>query len=283
VGTTDTDWSGDRAEPTATAEDVEYILAEANRVLAKPLARSDVLGIYAGLRPLVAEPPPEKQAVNGEKPTTKLSREHVVDTPLPGLASIAGGKFTTYRLMARDVVDAAVAGFAEDVADSVTGQLPLLGADGLPAVRASARRLAADYGLAVAAVDHLIDRYGAAAIEVLDLNGADRSLGQPLAAGHPYLRAEVAHAVTHEGALHVEDVLARRVRLLIESPDAGVSAAPAVAALMAPLLGWNRRRKAAEIRDYEAFAAASTAALRAPAPLPAPAPEPAPEALSPAV
>ena len=276
VGTTDTDWSGDRAEPAANPEDVDYILREANRVLAKPLSRSDVLGIYAGLRPLVAEPAPEKNTDkhadkhtgNGDKPTTKLSREHVVDTPLPGLASIAGGKFTTYRLMAQDVVDAAVAGFGEPVPPSVTGQLPLIGADGLPAVRASARRLAADYGLEVAAVEHLTARYGAAAVEVLDIIQADQSLGQPLTDGHPYLRAEVAYAVTHEGALHVEDVLARRVRLLIESPDAGTSAAPEVAAIMAPLLGWNRRRRATEVRDYEAFAAASTAALHTPQPLP---------------
>jgi len=275
VGTTDTDWSGDRAEPAASAEDVDYILGEANRVLAKPVDRSHVLGIYAGLRPLVAEPPPakhpgngEKHPGNGEKPTTKLSREHVVDTPLPGLASIAGGKFTTYRLMARDVVDAAVAGFPESVPPSVTGQLPLLGADGLPAVRASARRLAADYGLPVAAVEHLTARYGAAAIEVLDTIRDDSTLGQPLADGHPYLRAEVAYAVTHEGALHVEDVLARRVRLLIESPDAGTSAAPEVAAIMAPLLGWNRRRRATEISDYVSFAAANTAGLRTPPGLP---------------
>src|SRR5436190_2808084 len=89
VGTTDTDFSGDRAEPVATEEDIEYILAAANRVLARPLTRADVVAMYAGLRPLV-----EPQTGNGAKPTTKLSREHVVDTPVPGLASIAGGKFT---------------------------------------------------------------------------------------------------------------------------------------------------------------------------------------------
>ncbi len=120
VGTTDTDWSGDRAEPAATAEDVDYILREANRVLARPLTRADVLAVYAGLRPLVAEHPAAARtgdkAGGSEKPTTKLSREHVVDTPLPGLASIAGGKFTTYRLMARDVVDAAVADLPGPVA-----------------------------------------------------------------------------------------------------------------------------------------------------------------------
>src|SRR5487761_245691 len=159
VGTTDTDWSGDRAEPAATAEDVDYILREANCVHARPLTRADVLAVYAGLRPLVAEAPSDSRA-GEEKPTTKLSREHVVDTPLPGLASIAGGKFTTYRLMARDVVDAAVADLPGPVPPSVTGQLPLLGADGLPAVRASAGRLAADYEVPATAAEHLIARYG---------------------------------------------------------------------------------------------------------------------------
>ena len=292
VGTTDTDWSGDRAEPAVTPEDVDYILGEANRVLARPLTRGDVLAVYAGLRPLVAEPTVESRAgdkggesragdkrgesragdragdKDGEKPTTKLSREHVVDAPLPGLVSIAGGKFTTYRLMARDVVDAATAGLPGQVPASVTSLLPLLGADGLPAVRASARRLADDYGVPAAVAGHLIDRYGSLATEVLALIRADRSLGQPLLGGFAYLRAEVAYAVSHEGALHVEDVLARRVRLLIESPDAGVPAAPEVVAIMAGLLGWNRRRRAAELRRYQDFAAANAAALTATGPVP---------------
>ena len=283
VGTTDTDWSGDRAEPAATAEDVDYILGEANRVLATPLTRADVLAVYAGLRPLVAEQPAEARGDKhsgdkhsgdkggsdaGEKPTTKLSREHVVDTPLPGLASIAGGKFTTYRLMARDVVDAAVADLPGPVPPSVTGLLPLLGADGLPAVRASARRLAADYEVPLAVTEHLISRYGSLATEVLDLIRQDKTLARPLLDGYHYLRAEVAYAVTHEGALHVEDVLARRVRLLIESADGGVSAAPEVAAIMAGLLGWHRRRRAVELRRYLELAAANAAALAVPAPQP---------------
>ncbi|MGD0698834.1 MAG: glycerol-3-phosphate dehydrogenase/oxidase [Trebonia sp.] len=285
VGTTDTEWSGDRAEPAATAEDVDYILGEANRVLARPLSRSDVLAVYAGLRPLVAEPAPVKHADvkhaeakggpdagagGAEKPTTKLSREHVVDAPLPGLVSIAGGKFTTYRLMAKDVVDAAVENFPRPVPPSVTGELPLLGADGLPAVRASAQRLADDYGVPVISVEHLVAKYGSVAGEILELIRADKSLGQPLTGGAPYLRAEVAYAVTHEGALHLTDVLARRVRLLIESADSGASAAPEVAAIMAPLLGWNRRRRAAEVREYQAFATTNAAALHTPAALAAP-------------
>ena len=256
VGTTDTDWSGDRDEPAATSEDVDYLLTAANRVLAKPLTSADVIGVYAGLRPLVA--------AAEETPTTKLSREHVVDMPLPGLASIAGGKFTTYRLMARDVVDAAVAGFPDKVPPSVTNQLPLLGADGLPAVRAAARRLAEDYEVPPAAVEHLLGRYGSLTGELLEAIRADGSLGRPLADGYPYLRAEVAYAVTHEGALHVDDVLARRTRLLIEAPDAGAGAAPAVATIMGGLLGWGRRRRALEVRQYEEFAAANDEALQFP-------------------
>jgi len=245
VGTTDTDFDGDRAEPVASEEDIEYILAAANRVLARPLTRADVVAVYAGLRPLV-----DAAAGNGGKPTTKLSREHVVDVPVPGLASIAGGKFTTYRLMARDVVDAAVADFDREVPGSVTDQVPLLGADGLAAVQPAAGRLAEDYGVSRAVVEHLLGRYGTLATEVLEKIRSDAALARPLAPGHPYLRAEVAYAVTHEDALHLEDVLVRRTRLFIESADSGVSAAADVAAIMGRLLGWNRRRRAAETRRY---------------------------------
>ena len=257
VGTTDTDWSGDRDEPAATEEDIDYLLAAANRVLARPLTRADVIAVYAGLRPLVAV------AAKESKPTTKLSREHVVDVPVPGLVSIAGGKFTTYRLMARDVVDAAVADFASDheVPASVTDQVPLLGADGLAAVRASAGRLAEDYRVARETVEHLLGRYGTLAAEVLDLVRADPALGHQLAPGHPYLRAEVAYAVTHEGALHVDDVLRRRTRLFMEAADSGAAAATEVSLIMGRLLGWSRRRRAAEARRYLDLIAAEQAML----------------------
>jgi len=260
VGTTDTDFSGDRAEPAATEEDVEYILAAANRVLAQPLRRSDVIAVYAGLRPLVTAEQSNgskgSKGSKGSRPTTKLSREHVVDVPVPGLASIAGGKLTTYRLMARDVVDAAVADFGREIPASVTDQVPLLGADGLAAVRAGAGRLAEDYQVSRAAVEHLLDRYGTLAGEVLDLIRADPGLAQPLGEGHPYLRAEVAYAVTHEDALHVEDVLVRRMRLFIESADSGTGMAAEVSTIMGRLLGWNRRKRAAEARRYLELVAA---------------------------
>jgi len=251
VGTTDTDWTGDRAEPEPTSDDIEYILTAANRVLARPLTRNDVIAVYAGLRPLVA-------AASSDKPTTKLSREHVVDVPEPGLASIAGGKFTTYRIMARDVVDAVLDGGA---ASSVTEQTPLLGADGLAAAAAGTGRLAEDYGVSRTAVEHLLGRYGSVAGEVLELVRADPALGRPLAAGLPYLRAEVAYAVTHEGALHVEDVLVRRTRLFIEAADSGSSAAEDVAVIMGKLLGWHRRRRTAEVARYAALVAAEHAVM----------------------
>jgi glycerol-3-phosphate dehydrogenase len=253
VGTTDTDWTGDRAEPTATGEDIDYILEHANRILARPLTRDDVIGVYAGLRPLVA--------ADDSKPTTKLSREHVVDTPVPGLASIAGGKFTTYRLMARDVVDAAVADYDRWVPASVTDQLPLLGADGLAAAAAEADRLAEDYGLPGAAVEHLLDRYGTLTEEVLELTRDDPALARPLADGHPYLGAEVAYAVTHEGALHVEDVLVRRVRLFIETGAQGAEAVGPVTDIMGGLLGWDADRRAAETERYLELLEADTRAL----------------------
>jgi glycerol-3-phosphate dehydrogenase len=254
VGTTDTDWSGDRAEPAADEADVDYILNAANKVLARRLTRSDVIAVYAGLRPLIA--------ANPGKPTTKLSREHVVDVPEPGLASIAGGKFTTYRIMARDVVDA-VAG--EGVPGSVTDQTPLLGADGLAAVRAAAGRLAEDYKVTRETVEHLTNRYGSLAADVLDLVRAEPALGKVLAPGYPYLRAEVAYAVTQEGALHVADVLERRIRLFIESADSGASVADEVSVIMGRLLGWSRRRRAAETARYLDLVAAEHAVLARPA------------------
>jgi glycerol-3-phosphate dehydrogenase len=250
IGTTDTDWSGDRAEPAPSGADIDYILDAANRVLNRPLTRSDVIAVYAGLRPLVA--------ADTAKPTTKLSREHVVDVPVPGLASVAGGKFTTYRIMARDVVDAVC---TDGVPASVTDQTPLLGADGLAAVQAAAGRLAEDYGVSRATVEHLLNRYGTLASSVLHLVRSDASLAEPLAPGYPYLRAEVAYAVTHEGALHVEDVLVRRVRLFIEAADSGAGAAEDVSAIMGRLLGWNRRRRAAETASYLDLVAVEHAVL----------------------
>ena len=122
VGTTDTPYEADRAQPLATSGDVQYILDQANRVLEPQLKSEDIIGVFAGLRPLVAN--------NSESKTTKLSREHTVDRPAPGFVSLAGGKYTTYRVMAKDAVDLAVLDLRRLVSDSVTEKLPLIGADG---------------------------------------------------------------------------------------------------------------------------------------------------------
>ena len=241
IGTTDTDWNLDKAHPAATSADIDYILEHVNLVLKTPLTREDVEGVYAGLRPLLA----------GENDSTaKLSREHVVAHPVPGLVVVAGGKWTTYRVMAKDAVDEAARGLDEKVPESCTQTIPLLGAEGYKAAWNRRHRTAAEYGVHVARVEHLLNRYGSMAVEVLDLIRADPSLGEPLPGADDYLGAEVVYSASAEGARHVEDVLARRTRISIEAWDRGISAAPVVAELMAPILGWDSERINSEIRHY---------------------------------
>jgi len=239
IGTTDTDWDLDLAHPAATAADIDYLLEHVNAVLAKPLTRDDVEGVYAGLRPLLAGESDE---------TSKLSREHLVVHPMPGLVAIGGGKLTTYRVMGKDAVDAAVVGL-EGAPESVTVDIPLVGADGYPAARNRRSRLARSSGLAPEQIDHLLGRYGALVDDVVDLVRQRPELGEPLP-GTEYLGAEVVYAVTHEGAIHLDDVLARRTRISIETWDRGVAAAPVAAALMAEALGWDADRSRLEVSAY---------------------------------
>ena len=243
IGTTATDWHLDKAHPAATSADIEYLLEHVNKVLKTPLTREDVEGVYAGLRPLLA----------GENDSTaKLSREHVVAHPVPGLVVVAGGKWTTYRVMAKDAVDEAARALDEKVPESCTSTIPLLGAVGYKAAWNLRHRTAEHYGVHVARVEHLLNRYGTLATEVLELIRANPELGEPLPGADDYLRAEAVYATTSEGARHVEDVLARRTRISIESWDRGVSAAPVVAELMAPILQWDSDRVAQEVAHYQA-------------------------------
>lgn len=247
IGTTDTDWNLDLAHPAASAKDIDYILEHVNSVLNSPLTREDVEGVYAGLRPLLS----------GEsESTSKLSREHVVGHPVPGLVVVAGGKYTTYRVMGKDAVDEAVRGMDATVPESVTETIPLLGAEGWQGIRNQRLQLAARYGVHVARIDHLLGRYGSLVTEVLDLLAADPSLAEPLPGADDYLLAEAVYAVTHEGARHLDDVLARRTRASIEAWDRGVSAAPVVAELMARHLDWDEAHTATEVEHYLARVAA---------------------------
>ena len=241
IGTTDTDWDLDKAHPAATAADIDYLLEHVNKVLAVPLTRADVEGVYAGLRPLLA----------GESDqTSKLSREHIVAHSVPGLVVVAGGKWTTYRIMAKDAVDAAVDALDGKISASITEDVALLGAEGYKAAWNKRSVLARTYGVHKTRVEHLLNRYGVLATEVLDLVLATPSLAEALPGADDYIAAEVVYAASAEGALHLDDVLARRTRISIEAWDRGVSAAPVAAELMAGVLGWDAARTSTEVERY---------------------------------
>ncbi|MBV2363796.1 glycerol-3-phosphate dehydrogenase/oxidase [Streptomonospora nanhaiensis] len=241
IGTTDTDWDLDKAHPAASRRDIDYVLDHVNQVLRVPLTRDDVEGVYAGLRPLLS----------GESDdTSKLSREHTVAHPVPGLVLIAGGKYTTYRVMAKDAVDAVAHGLDGRIPESVTDRVPLVGAEGYAALWNQRGKLARDSGLHRSRVTHLLRRYGTLVHEVLALMEADPGLKEPLSGSDDYLRAEIVYAAQCEGARHLNDVLARRTRISIETWDRGIAAAEEAARLMAGPLGWTEEQIEREVAYY---------------------------------
>jgi glycerol-3-phosphate dehydrogenase len=247
IGTTDTEWTLDKAHPAASRADIDYVLGHLNAVLRQPLGHDDVQGVYAGLRPLLS----------GESEnTSRLSREHSVAVPVPGLVAVAGGKYTTYRVMARDAVDAAVRGLDSNVPPSVTEVTPLVGAEGYHALWNARYRLARQSGLHVARIEHLLHRYGTRTHELLELVAERPELTEPLPAADDYLAVEAVYGTSHEGALHVDDVLARRTRISIESWDRGEAAAEPVARLMAEVLGWSQETIDREVEIYRGRVAA---------------------------
>ncbi len=242
IGTTDTDWELDLAHPAASARDVAYLLETLNEVLAEPLTKSDIVGVYAGLRPLLT---------GEDDATSQLSREHAVSESVSGLITVAGGKYTTYRIMARDTIDLVAGGLPQKVPPSCTHETPLLGADGFEAAWNRRETIAQENGLHVGQVEHLLGRYGSQLDEVLAL-AAQRSEWRGALEGAPgYLAAEIVYAASHEAALHLEDVLTRRTRISIETFDRGLRAAPVAARLMAAVLGWDEATIAREVRSYE--------------------------------
>ncbi|MBY0443256.1 MAG: glycerol-3-phosphate dehydrogenase/oxidase [Mycobacteriaceae bacterium] len=243
IGTTDTDWNLDLAHPAATKADIDYILSTVNTVLATPLTHADIDGVYAGLRPLLAGESDE---------TSKLSREHAVAVPAPGLVAIAGGKYTTYRVMAADAIDAAAQFVPARVAPSITEKVRLLGSDGYFALVNQAEHLGELYGLHPYRVRHLLDRYGSLTSEVLDLAAGRPELLTPIAGAPVYLKVEAAYAATAEGALHLEDIQTRRMRISIEYPHRGVDSALEVANVVAPILGWTAEDIDREVATYKA-------------------------------
>src|SRR5690606_898522 len=247
IGTTDTPWTQDPRAVGATSADIDYVLEHANAVLADDLTREDVIGVYSGLRPLLQ--PLTKGAGKG---STKVSREHTVMEVEPGLTVIAGGKYTTYRVMAEDVVDFALKD-TEPGRTSLTRSVPVIGAQGYQALLRDKAQLAAKYGFDEIRTDRLLFRYGTLLHDVLALIDEDPSLATPLEHAPRYLRAEVLYAVRAEGARHLADVLERRTRLDYEVRDRGVAAADEVAALMAPELGWDQAAVGREVAAYRGY------------------------------
>jgi glycerol-3-phosphate dehydrogenase len=238
LGDTDTEWQGDVDTPLANRTDVDYLLAKVNSVLLRAVQRDEICGVFAGLRPLVA--------ADDVAETTKLSRQHRLFTPRPGLTAIAGGKYTTYRVMSRDAVDAACRDLGSE-ARSTTDWLPLLGAEA-PQDGEGLLRL----------------RHGSCAEEVQMLVENRPALATPLEGAANYLRAEALHAVTHQGALSLDDILSRRTRVSIEATDRGRAAAVSIGPLVGPVLGWSDERTADEVEDYIRLRDAEEAAEAAP-------------------
>jgi glycerol-3-phosphate dehydrogenase len=220
-----------------------------------PLTREDVEGVYAGLRPLLA----------GEsEQTSKLSREHIVAHSVPGLVVVAGGKWTTYRVMAKDAIDAAADALDGKIPASTTQDIALLGAEGYQAAWNKRGKIARAFGVHKVRIEHLLNRYGVLTDELLDLIRSRPELAEPLPGADDYVKAEVVYAASHEGALHLEDVLARRTRISIEAWDRGVSAAPVAAQLMAEVLDWDEDRVQREVQNYLKRVAAERASQEQP-------------------
>jgi len=250
VGTTDEDWHYAKAHPAASRTDIDYVLDHVNRVLAVPLTADDISGVYAGLRPLLS---------GEEEVTSQLSREHAISRSPRGMVSVAGGKYTTYRVMARDAVDAAVDELGRHAPRCVTHRIPLVGADGYHALANQVESLGNDLGLPRWRVEHLLGRYGALLHDVLAPVQDDPDLLLPVPGAGSYLMAEIRYAATHEAALHLDDVLARRTRISIETPHRGVESMKRVAAVLAGVLGWDDERTTHEIAAYDARVAAERA------------------------
>jgi glycerol-3-phosphate dehydrogenase len=258
IGTTDTPWTEELAHPTANSRDIDYVIGEANAVLEHPISRDDVIGTWAGLRPLL-----QPGTMDGTE-SAKVSREHTVASPVPGLTVIAGGKFTTYRVMARDAVDFALGAAGAAAKPSVTKAIPLAGAVGLRAAERELHALCEGFNWGSPLTDHLLHRYGADIRDIVAICETDASMAVPLTAAAAYLRAEIAYAITHEGALHLDDIMLRRTRMGFEYEDHALAALDEVSAIAAAHLGWTARQRQAEVDAYRDAAAADTAAALEP-------------------
>lgn len=245
IGTTDTPYNQDPREPVADSVDIEYLLEHANTVLKDPLTRDDVIATFAGLRPLL-----QPGTKGDDTQSTKVSREHTVTEVSPGMTSIAGGKLTSYRKMAEDAVDFTIGKKEAERRPSVTDKTLLEGADGYFALWNSRESLARKHGLTVNQIEDLLDRYGSDISLIFEMIDEDPDLGKRLEHAPHYLRADVVFAVKYEGALHLEDILLHRIRLVYEQRDSGLAAMPEIADIAGEILGWDEDTKAREMELY---------------------------------
>lgn len=247
IGTTDAPFEGPAARPSAAGWEVDKLLDTVNATMDVNLTRADVVGTYAGLRPLVA---------SSDGSTVKASREHRVTVGPTGVVGIGGGKYTTYRVMARDALDAVLGRDGAKARPSDTEERRLIGAaepDALDRIVAGLATIPAIAEVGPEAARRLVDRHGTEAPAVVAL-GAELGLIRPLVPGRPFLEAEVAWAARHELALSIDDVLARRTRLAQELPDRGAAIAPRVAAILGAELDWGASRQDVEVAAYLATA-----------------------------
>ena len=247
IGTTDAPFEGPAARPTADGWEVDKLLETVNATMDVVLTRDDVHGTYAGLRPLIAP-------TDGS--TVRASREHRITVGPDGVVRVDGGKFTTYRVIAADVIDVVLGRNAATARPSRTADWRLIGAAELDAQARIANELAtipAVRASGLEAATQLVARHGTEAPAVVAL-GAELDLLRPLVPGRAFLEAEVAWAARQEAALSLDDVLARRTRLAQELPDRGAAIAPRVAAILAAELGWGEARQALEVQIYLASA-----------------------------
>lgn len=247
IGTTDTEWTGGLENPACLPDDVEYLLNAANAVLTDPLDRSDVTGAWAGLRPLLAPAQGRKMSER----TADLSRRHKVSVSDNGVVTVTGGKLTTYRRMAQDTVDAAVRFLRGGTARELrckTKKLPILGADGYSELMQPGAE--AGSGVDRSTFDMLLSRHGSETPSVLALGEGRPEMLEPLVPGLPELTVEAVWAVREEMATNIDDVLSRRVRAVLRKAEPTASAAPGVAALLAPEWGRDPAEVAEEAANF---------------------------------
>lgn len=232
VGDTDTEWNAEPDRVTANRSDINVLLQRLNSQLRTPVNADQILGVFAGLRPLVAGDP--------DVATVKLSREHVIASPMPGSSAISGGKYTTYRVMAAELVDAAVSDLAlKGAAQSTTDTIPLIGADGFPELWRDREQISHERGLPLGSVERLLRRYGSCVNDLLHILDQRPDLARVIEDNSGVLAVEIVYACTHEGARHLDDVLGRRTRIAIQTRDRGETASEHVLALMQETLGWS--------------------------------------------